>query len=212
MKNTFSKSVLLLLLVLATVEASFGAGKELIIGIGPMTNNGGNGNWSGYSALDLIPGTAIMPIASTTTALYITFTSGSEADISNMVLYKTTTRGSLTIASVTPVKLGGISNPSIVLTNKRTCKVQPVSITHPCTVRLDVLTLTLSPLSDYWFVAYFSANNNNVSVYAGTPAFSGGTSLTGFYVSADETQFTAGQSIPNGNSGRPYFLTAVATN
>ena len=212
MKNILSKLVLLLLLVLVAVGASFGAGKELVIGISPMRNTGNNADWSGYSALNLIPGTAIMPIASTTTALYISFTGGSEADVSNMVLYKTTARGSSTIASVTPVKLAGVSNPSIVLTNKTTCKVQPVSVTHPCTVRLDVLTLTLSPLSDYWFVAYFTVNANNVGVYAGTPAFLGGNSLTGFYDPNDDTQLTVGQSIPNANSGQPFFLTAVATN
>jgi hypothetical protein len=209
MKNHLSKfAILTLLLAMSTLCF---AGKRLVIGAGPLVQNFGNGDWSGYSALNLIPGTSIMPITSTTTALYIAFTGGTQADISNMVLYKTTGIGRTTIASVTPVKLGGISNPSIVLTNKTICKIQPVSYTHPCIVRLDVLTLTLSPLADYWFVAYFTSDSNNVALYGATPEFQGG-SLTGFYAAQELTHLTVGQSVPNNNTGHPYFLISVATN
>jgi hypothetical protein len=166
-------------------------------------------NWAGLSALNLIAGTSIMPVAGTQTVLYIAFTAGSTADIGNMVLYATTARSGFTVASTTKVTLGGVSNPTINLTNTSVCPTQPVSTAHPCVVRLDAINLVLSPLVDYYFVAYFLNDSNNQAVSAAVPAVRTST-LTGGLDNADDTQLTAGQTLPTTtNSGKPYFLVAV---
>src|SRR5208282_1669481 len=100
----------------------------------------GNPSWDGLSAFVLIPGASLMGASSTTTALYIGFTGGSEADIGNMVLYEVPRNGS-TVLKVEKVTLNSSSSPSIVLTNTSTCPVQPVSVTNPCIVRLDTVKL-----------------------------------------------------------------------
>ena len=144
---------------------------------------------------------------------YYGFTAGSQADITNMVLY-TTARGSSTITAVTPVKYGGVSNPSIVLSNTSVCPVQPLSTGSPCFVRFDPLTLTLSALNDYYLVVYFTpSDSNNSSIGATVPQYLR-SSLQGWYIgNVDETQLTVGQSIPSGNNGnQPYFLMFVMTN
>jgi len=53
---------------------------------GPVSQNT---NWENNSALDLIAGAFIFPAVTSvkTTALYIGFTAGNEADVGNMVLY-----------------------------------------------------------------------------------------------------------------------------
>ena len=128
-----------------------------------------------------------------------------------MVIYKTA-RGSSKITSVTPVKLGGVSNPSIHLSSSSVCPVQPVSGANPCVIRLDPTVLALSPLSDYYFVAFFTSDTNNQTVAAAVPSFSK-SSLLGWFIFADESHLTVGQSIPAGigNSG-PYFLMYVMSN
>jgi len=119
--------------------------------IGPVSNNA---SWAGYSTLALIPGAGLIPVTNTNTVLYIGFTAGAEADISNMVLY-TTPRGSSTISTVTPITLGGISNPSIDIASPTVCPIVEISAVNPCIVRLDPVKLTLSALSDYYFVVFF---------------------------------------------------------
>src|SRR5271163_4539636 len=101
--------------------------------IGPISTNN---SWAGYSVMNEVPGSGIFPITSTTTAFYFGFTAGTEADITNMVVY-TTARGSQTITAVTPVTLGGISNPSIDLASVSVCPVVEISSFNPCIVRLD---------------------------------------------------------------------------
>jgi hypothetical protein len=169
--------------------------------------------WENYSALNLIAGAFIFPAVAQvkTTVLYIGFTAGMEADLGNMVLY-TTKRGNYKITAVTPVKLKGISNPIISLTNKKVCPTQPVSVTNPCVIRLDPVTLTLSTLSDYYFVLYFANNSNNTTLGAANAQFPI-TSLTGWYLSGDQTQLKVGASIPSGYNGtHPYFLMYVMSN
>jgi len=177
--------------------------------IGPV---GGNSSWAGYSALNVIPGAGLIPSTSKTTAFYLGFTGGSTADISKIVLYATA-RNSSTITAVTPVTYGGISNPSIKLSTTTVCAVQPISIGSPCIVRLDPLTMTLSALSDYYLVVYFTANdsnNNSLSAAVGQNYIS---SLSGWYMPSDQTQLTVGQSIPAGSAGHPpNFLMYVMTN
>lgn len=126
---------------------------NLVAGVGGPVSS--SNQWSNYSALNLIAGAFIFPAVAgvKTTVLYIGFTAGTEADLGNMVLY-TTKRGNSKITAVTPVKLKGVSNPIISLSNKKVCPTQPVSVTNPCVVRLDPMTLNLSTLSDYYFVMY----------------------------------------------------------
>src|SRR5271169_6261413 len=133
---------------------------NLVAGVGGPVSS--SNQWENYSALNLIAGAFIFPAVAQvkTTVLYIGFTAGTEADIGNMVLY-TTNRGNNKIKAVTPVKLKGVSNPIISLTNKKTCPTQPISVSNPCVIRLDPITLTPSTLSDYYFVVYFVENTNN---------------------------------------------------
>jgi len=168
-------------------------------------------SWSGFSAINEIPGGSVIPITTTTTAFYLGFAAGQTADVSNMVLY-TTNRNSPVITAVTPVTLGGVSNPSINLTSTSVCPGQPLSANNPCIVRLDPATLTLSAMSDYYLVVYFKASDSNNSAINATEAnrVSG---LFGWYIGSDQTQQKVGQSIPAGNSGNgPYFLMYVMNN
>jgi hypothetical protein len=168
--------------------------------------------WAEYSAINLISGSSLLPITSPTTVLYIGFTGGTFADISNMVLY-TTKRESSKITAVTPVKLNGVSDPSINLTDQAVCPMQPVSPANPCVVRLDPIALSLSPLSDYYFAAYFPYNTNNGSLSAAVPQFANKTSLNGMYQGGDSTRLKVGQTLPSsGFSDEPYFLMFVMTN
>lgn len=181
---------------------------NLVIGVqGPLISSPG---WENYSAINVISGSSLLPITSTTTVLYIGFTGGTFADINNMVLY-TIKRDGSKITAVTPVKLGGISNPIINLTDKNVCPNQPVSNTNPCIVRLDPIALSLSPASDYYFVAYFTNNTNNSTLGVAAPEFPTKTSLTGLYETGDYTRLRVGQSVPSGNSGLPYCLMFVMT-
>ena len=184
---------------------------NLVAGVGGPVSS--SNQWSDYSALNLIAGAFIFPAVATvkTTVLYIGFTGGTEADIGNMVLY-TTKRGNSKITAVTPVKLKGVSDPIISLTNKKVCPSQPISVTNPCVVRLDPMTLNLSTLSDYYFVMFLSTSNNNATVGAANAQYPI-TSLTGWYSSGDQTRLTVGSSIPSGYSGsHPYFLLYVMSN
>jgi hypothetical protein len=137
---------------------------NLVAGVGGPVSS--SNQWSDYSALNLIAGAFTFPAVATvkTAVLYIGFTGGTEADIGNMALY-TTKRGNSKITAVTPVKLKGVSDPIISLTNKKVCPNQPISVTNPCVVRLDPMTLTLSTLSDYYFVMFLSTSNNNADTW-----------------------------------------------
>jgi hypothetical protein len=184
---------------------------NLVAGVGGPVSS--SNQWENYSALNLIAGAFIFPAVAQvqTTVLYIGFTAGTEADIGNMVLY-TTKRGNSKITAVTPVKLKGISNPIISLTNKKVCPTQPLSTSHPCVIRLDPMTLTPSTLSDYYFVMYLANNTNNETVGAANSQYPI-TSLTGWYLGGDQTRLKAGASIPSGYSGsHPYFLLYVMNN
>jgi len=184
---------------------------NLVAGVGGPVST--SSQWENYSALNLIAGAFIFPAVAQvkTTALYIGFTAGTEADIGNMVVY-TTKRGGSKITAVTPVKLKGVSNPIISLTNKKVCPTQPISTSNPCVVRLDPIKLALSTLSDYYFVMYLSTNSNNATVGAANSQYPI-TSLTGWFLGGDQSQLGVGASIPSGYSGsHPYFLLYVMSN
>ncbi len=178
--------------------------------VGPFSLNT---SWSGYSVVTLIPGASLIPVTATQTVLYLGFAAGSEADITNMVLY-TTARGSLTITAVTPVTLGGVSNPSIILSSTSVCPTQPLSVTSVCVVRLDPTAIVLSATNDYYFAVYFTSDSNNSAI--GTPQNQNGSGLSAlrsWYVGGtNETTLTVGQSIPNnGFDDTPFFLMYVMT-
>src|SRR5262249_43832905 len=136
------------LLIIAITVPAFAGPKNLVTGVGLM---GSATKWEGRSAISVIPGASLFPTTSKKTAFYIAFTGGTQADIGNMVLYQTASRNPA-ITAVTPVTLNGASNPTINLTDTAVCPDQPVSVTNPCIVELDLLTLQLSPASDYFLV------------------------------------------------------------
>jgi len=219
--NTFRKIATLTLMTLAVTTYSFSqkpakqppatTTQNLVRGVlAPFQTNN---EWAGYSLLNQIPGSALYPVASSTAAFYWGFSAGTTADISNMVLY-TTARGSLKITAVTPVTLGGISNPSISLTNTSICPVQPVSATTPCVVKFDPVSIALSPASDYYLTVYFTNDTNNQTVGGVYSTFPYGSDLSSaFFGSTDSTHFTVGQSLPSTTNGRPsYFLMYVMNN
>jgi hypothetical protein len=191
-------------MLVLVAQSPFAAGGNLVAGVGAVGNVG---QWANFSAINVIAGATLLPAVSKQTVLYIAFTAGTTADVANMVLYKTAARQS-TILSVTPVKLGGISNPSISLTSKTVCKTQPISATNPCIVRLDPLALSLSPTNDYYFVIYFTSDSNN-SALGGASPVTPTSSLTGWYASGDDTQLKVGDPVPTGGPSSPYFLVAV---
>ncbi len=177
--------------------------------VGPISSDP---SWAGFSVENVIPGSGLFPITSTTTVFYLGFASGTEADISNMVLY-TTARGSLKITASTPIKFNGVSNPSLVLTKTSVCPTQPVSTTNPCVVRLDPAAITLSPSSDYYLMIYFTNNSNNSSLGAVEPGIATQSTLSSAYFSGkDYTQLAVGQSLPGVTNRPSNFLMYVMTN
>ena len=105
MKMVFKLATLILMVFAITVNgfSKKAASQNLVRGVVGSVES--IGSWSGYSTLSLVSGAGLIPITSTNTVFYLGFTAGTQADISNMVLY-TTARGSLTITAVTPIKLG----------------------------------------------------------------------------------------------------------
>ena len=171
-------------------------------------------DWAGRSAINVIPGAALFPVSSPTTVLYIGFTQGQVADISNMVLY-TTNRQSPFITAVTPVTLNGVSNPSIQLEDTGVCPIEPSQAT-PCIVRLDPMALTLSALNDYYFVVYFTDNSLNLRIQPTLPEISAGNvspgSLYGTSFIGDRTRRKVGGYVPSLAHSPPSFLMYVMSN
>ena len=218
--NAFCKIVTLTLLTFAVTVYGFSqkpgqnapatTTQNLVRGvIGPFTSNN---SWANYSVIDQIPGSTLYPIASSTAVFYWGFSAGTTADITNMVLY-TTAHGSLKVTAVTPVKLGGISNPSISLTNTSVCPVQPVSAASPCVVKFDPVSITLSPASDYYLAVYYTNDSNNSTIGAVQPGLLP-VGMSGVFLGAtDATRLTVGQSLPSRTTGNsPYFLMYVMNN
>jgi hypothetical protein len=211
MKTIFKFATLTLMMFAVSVYSfsKTSSAENLVRGIvGPVTSNT---SWAGYSTLALIPGAGLIPVTSTKTTFYLGFTAGTEADINNMVLY-TTARGSSTITAVTPVTLGGISNPSIDLASVSVCPVVEISGFNPCIVRLDPTTITLSALNDYYLVVYFTpSDTNNNSLGLTQPSFAQ-SSLRGTYVSStDDSRLSVGGSIPGTFTNQPSGLMYVMT-
>ena len=181
---------------------------NLTEGQATITNNS-NPSWDGYSQVVLIPGASLLGAASATTALYLGFTAGTEADIGSMVLYQTA-RNATKVLRRNMVALGGTQSPHINLSSTSVCPVQPVSVSNPCIVRLDTVNLQLSPLDDYYLAIYFTLDANNETISGlGQTALPGG--LSGFYIYGDQTRIEAGGALPEfENSGQaPFFLAYV---
>lgn len=184
--------------------------QNLVRGVsGPV---GTNTSWSGYTVFGGIPGSALFPIASTTTVLSYGFTAGSEADVTAAVLY-TTARGSTTITAVTPVTYQGNLSFSIDLASTSVCPTAP-SASTPCIVKFDSLTLTLSPASDYYLAVYFTGDDSNNSALGGTSPSLAQSSLWGWYNSGNYANLIVGNSVPapSGSHSAPYFLMYVTNN
>lgn len=169
-------------------------------------------SWSGYSVVSLVPGAGLIPVLGSTTVFYLGFTAGTQADINNIVLY-TTRRGSSKITAVTPITFGGSSSPTINLASPSVCPVVEISANNPCIVRLDLTSIRLAALYDYYLVVYFTASDsNNSSLGVTQPTFSQ-TSLRGTYISGDESRIAVGASLPSMNlSSAPYLLMHVMNN
>jgi hypothetical protein len=193
-----------------TITPGTGTGAKAVNLVTGYSVTSSTGAWSGFSAINLVPGSALYPISSTQAVFYLGFVGGTTVDVGNMALY-TTARGSLKVTAVTPVKLKGVSNPTIALTNKSTCPLQPVSTTAVCLVRLDPVAITLSAEADYYLVTYFTSNSNNSAVNAAN-ALGPIPSLAGSFDSVDDTHLAVGQSIPVAATGVPNFLMQVMSN
>jgi hypothetical protein len=204
--KTILRSATAIVLLLGMAVQGFAGAKNLIAGAGPIKSSS---KWAGNSAISVIPGSGLFSVSSSTTVLYIAFTGGTQADISNMVLYTTASR-SPSITAVTPVTLNNASNPSLNLTDTSICPSQPVSVTAPCIIRLDPVSLQLLVASDYYFVMYFTNDSNNTQLSVSTPNFAT-SGLTGWkFPSLDETQLVVGDDLPvQFNSGTPLGLVAV---
>jgi hypothetical protein len=188
----------------ATALANLTEGQGVIASTGSQA-------WDGISEFVLIPGASLMGASSTTTALYLGFTGGSEADIGNMVLYSTARNGS-TVVKVTKVTLGGSSTPSINLTSTSVCPIQPVSVTNPCFVRLDTVKAALSPLDDYYFTVYFTLDTNNEKI-SGVGQSISPSALSGWSLYGDQTRIGVKGALPtNENSDQPPYFLAYVTN
>lgn len=184
--------------------------QNLVRGVsGPV---GTNTSWSGYTVFGGIPGSALFPIASTTTVLSYGFTAGSEADVTAAVLY-TTARGGTTITAVTPVTYQGNLSFSIDLASTSVCPTAP-SASTPCIVKFDSLTLTLSPASDYYLAVYFTSDDSNNSALGGTSPSLAQSSLWGWYNSGNDANLIVGNPVPapSGSHSAPYFLMYVTNN
>lgn len=181
---------------------------NIVEGMGTITNGGSN--WAGFSELVLIPGSDTLNVKGATNFFYLGFVGGSTVDIGHMVLYKTA-RNSTTVLTVKPVKLGAVLAPSIVLTSPSVCPTQPVSLTNPCFVKLDVVKGALSPLFDYYLAMYFSNDSNNAGGVFGAGQSQAQGGLSGYFVLGDQTRIKKNGTLPPGyNGAAPFFVTAVA--
>jgi hypothetical protein len=216
MKNLYKLATMMLVATVLALSA-FAQEPAPAIALANLTEgqgsvaSSGSQSWDGLSEFVLIPGASLMGASSTTTALYIGFTGGSEADIGNMVLYETPRNGS-TVLKVTKVTLGAISNPSINLTSTSVCPIQPVSVTNPCIIRLDTVKLALSPLDDYYFTVYFTLDTNNEKISGLGQTASPG-ALSGWFLYGDQTRIGVKGALPtNENSDQPPYFLAYVTN
>ena len=202
----FGWAVLLMLAI--STESPAQTPQNLVAGTGALTAS--FANWAGSSAINLISGNTLFPISSKQTVLYLGFTGGSGADISGMVLYKTN-RNSFEIVGVTPVTLSGSQSP-IIDFSQAGCP-PPVSTLNPCFIRLDPLSLKLSPLHDYYFVMFFPNDVTNTDL-VGADSIHSSTTVHGGKDGNDDTLLKKGDILPSGiiNKDFALFLVGVMSN
>ena len=213
MKNTCKLATLALALcvIAASAVAQTTAPQTALSNIAEGTGTISNGTtaWAGSSELVLIPGTGLLPVKATTNFLSLGFYAGSTVDVGHMVLYKTA-RNRTTVLSAKVVTLGLVPNPSINLTSPSVCPIQPVSLSNPCIIKLDVVKGALSPLNDYYFAIYFSNDSNNAPGVSGVGVSPNQGGLSGYNLVGDQTRIKKNGSLPAGLSGAaPYFLMSV---
>lgn len=201
-RNTLATALLTIAICFAVgTSASAQNPQNLVAGVGAVVTNY---SWANWTAMNRISGSSLIA-SSPTTRFYIGFTAGTTADISNMVLY-TTARGQRVITAVTPVTLNGSSNPSITLID--TCNYE-ISNYAVCIVALDTLSVSLSPLNDYYLAIYFTNDSNNNILGVAKQEFPT-SSLMGSDLLGNATQLTVGQGVPVGNNnGVPHLLMYV---
>ena len=209
MKNIFKIGLVVLFSFAIAMPSPAQTAQNLVAGVGPVTS--GVTIWNGVSVTSLISGNALFPASGNQTVLSLGFTGGGSLDIGNMVLYKTN-RNSYKVVDVIPVTYKGLSSNSILL-DVSNCPVLPISTLFPCVVRLDPISLKLSPLYDYYFVMYLPDTFPNLTVTATSSLFSKTTILGGFAFS-DQTTFVKGDALPSNiiNKGQAYFLVGVTNN
>jgi hypothetical protein len=201
-RSTLVTALLTIALCFAVGTSAFAQNPQnLVAGVGAVITNY---SWANWTAMNRISGSSLIA-SSPTTRFYIGFTAGTTADISNMVLY-TTARGQRVITAVTPVTLNGASNPSITLID--TCNYE-ISNFAVCIVPLDTLSVSLSPLNDYYLAIYFTNDSNNNILGVAKQEFPT-SSLMGSDLLGNGTTLTVGQGVPVGNNnGVPHLLMYV---
>jgi hypothetical protein len=201
-RSTVATALLTIALCFAVGTSAFAQNPQnLVAGVGAVITNY---SWANWTAMNRISGSSLIA-SSPTTRFYIGFTAGTTADISNMVLY-TTARGQRVITAVTPVTLNGASNPSITLID--TCNYE-ISNFAVCIVPLDALSVSLSPLNDYYLAIYFTNDSNNNILGVAKQAFPT-SSLMGSDLLGNATTLSVGQGVPVGNNnGVPHLLMYV---
>jgi hypothetical protein len=208
MKSIFKFGWALLFSFAISVPSPAQTPQNLVAGTGAITNS--LAVWNGSSAINLISGNALFSASGKQTVLYVGFTAGTRAVIGNMVLYKTN-RNNSTIVDVIPVTYKGISSNTIFL-DAATCGITPPTTTSPCIVRLDPVSLKLSPLNDYYFVMFLANVADNVAIDSATSANSK-TTIIGGFDAADDTGLALGDIIPSTLlKGTAQFLVGVMTN
>ena len=208
--NIFYKLAMSALMLAGLAGTAVAQVANLTEGQGTITNIA-NPSWDGYSEVILIPGASLMGHRSRTTALYLGFTGGTEADIGNMVLYQTA-RNATSVLRVIKVTLGATQSPQINLASSSVCPAQPVSVSTPCIVRLDTLNFGLLTSNDYYLAIYFALDVNNETISGVGQSASPG-ALSGFYLYGDQTRIKDGGALPEfENSDQAPFFLAYVTN
>jgi hypothetical protein len=102
----------------------------------------------------------------------------------------------------------------IDLASSTVCPVVEISNFNPCIVRLDPTSITLSALSDYYLVVYFTASDSNNSAIGLTQPSFAQSSLRGTYENGDGTGLSVGGTIPVtlNFANQPFSLMYVMTN
>lgn len=187
-------SSLLLSLVLL-LSSAFGAAEfNRFVGITP---SGGQAiHWANDSIMVLLGGNQLLPVPSGipvggVTKIRIGFTGGTQADIGNIVLYKT---DQYTHVVESSVQLTYLTQSAFSLTIPA-----GTSVSAPAVFELDQISATnYTPdtTHDYFVVVYFTNTANNGNLVVATAAGVGITSMLGSWLGGDQTGIAVGAVVP----------------